>query len=227
MAAPGVRNFESLADRDDPTTTEASPEMIAEFLQTTSTIQATTTTLPPLPIAPAVDPLERFEVILVGDSLLVGAEQEVRLSLAPAQVTIDGEVGRGLPGSLQVFADLGQLVGEHDIVVIELGVNDFNFPDGYELMIAGTLSTLDHARCIIWVNTQEFTGHLPELNDAITRQTDRVENAFVADWASIADDPGLHLPDGYHLNEKGSRLLATLISSSVRNYCVPDESGSQ
>ncbi len=169
---------------------------------------------------PQPDLLELYQVTIIGDSLVVQADKQLRAALAPALVSVVAEETVGLAEAQETLAQQGLQLSKSDIVVVALGSADFNLPAGYELMVRGALSHLTGAHCVVWVDAQEISGRLPEVNDAIDSQVSLVANAYLARWSSIAGNAALHPDSSYNLNAEGARSFAALVSNAVREKCL-------
>ncbi len=141
-----------------------------------------TTTVAPTSTTPPDDPLERVIVTIHGDEVVRDAERELRLALAPAAVEIEATA------QLSLLAASPRIAAENrnglvDVVVIAIGGHDQQFPDGYEDLVGGTLDSLDHVGCVVWVTSEETSEGVAAVNSAIARQAALRDNALLADWA--------------------------------------------
>jgi hypothetical protein len=194
------------------TTPPAVDALPATTTSSTTTTSTTTTTRPP-------DPLEGVVVNVHGDSLVLSAEGELRAVLAPARVLLDAEEGRTLAQAVPRILDVEP--GPLDVVVLALGTNDYDAGAGYPELVAGMVERLAGAGCVVWVNTQEFRYGHETVNAAIEAAMAGAPNGVLVRWSAIADQPGLHGDDGYHLNELGRSTYAALIGDGVR-VCFED-----
>ena len=180
---------------------------------------------PPVVPPDAVERLNGRSVSMVGDSLGVSVTDELRDLLPGIGLHIDAEVGRPLWAALPPLRSAGR--SGPDIVVIEIGTNDWGVPAGYDKQVRKALDSVSGARCVIWVNAQEFRPGLVTVNETIDTVLNEVagENPgtsmAVARWSDISDPPSLHGRDGYHLSAQGQRLMADLIVASVVDTCTP------
>lgn len=171
---------------------------------TTTTAPPTTTTAPP---APEV-------VYVVGDSVLLGAREELPAALPGRTVVVDAVGSRRLPDAIGLLRTRRAEVGD-GVVVIDLGNNHVPEEGAFADHIDAAMQALDGVRRVVWVTLAERWPSRVELNAAIRDAPDRWPNAVVADWAPIAAaDPAL-LDDGLHLTPAGAEALARLIAETV------------
>lgn len=164
-------------------------------------------------------------VVLVGDSILVGAASEVTTALKREgwTVHIDAVGGTAIMGTPPIVRwpqRLDALVRERrpDVVVIELGTNDCGCPrtaDGIDALM-GRLRSVDR---VYWVNVREGAP-TPEdpvaMNDAIDNAQDRWSNLHIIDMNQRFDDRSDWVEDDrIHPNERGNKELADLIADSL------------
>ncbi len=179
---------------------------------------------PPVMPPDAAELLDGRSVDLVGDSLGVSFSDELRGSLPGVELRIDAEVGRPLSLALSPLRSVGR--SDPDIVVVEIGTNDWGVPAGYEDQVRRALDSVAGASCVVWVNAQEFRPGLVTVNDTIDRVVADLAasrpslSISVARWSDIADPPELHGSDGYHLSAQGQRLMTDLIVATVIDTCL-------
>lgn len=172
-------------------------------------------------------------VLVLGDSLMVGAQGALRsrLQAAGAHVEVDAASGRRLdaqgPGhhlSPQEIAARARASGAN-IVVLELGTN----PGAYERLVPETMAALAGLRPaprVVWVDTQArssgkgsygsdyFAGNA-RTNEAIARTAARYPNMTVAKWSAVAGHGSLHAGDGLHLSAAGNSALVDVIARTL------------
>jgi hypothetical protein len=219
-AAQDSAQLSSPAQQSDPSLTTSPLSTTTVAPTTTLPVAPATVAVPVTQSDPQPDLLELYQVTIIGDSLVVQADKQLRAALAPALVSVVAEEAIGLAEAQVTLAQQGLQFKKSDIVVVALGSADFDLPAGYELMVRGALSHLSGAHCVVWVDAQEISGRLPEINDAIDNQVSRVANAYLARWSSIAGNAALHPDSSYNLNDEGARSFASLVSDSVRENCL-------
>src|SRR6476619_652284 len=69
---------------------------------------------------------EPWRVAVVGDSVLLGAKEELLTDFADQQITVDAVEDRSLLGAIGLFRSAGPALG--DVVVLDLGYNDSSDP---------------------------------------------------------------------------------------------------
>ncbi|HEC10236.1 MAG TPA: hypothetical protein ENI86_11850 [Acidimicrobiales bacterium] len=179
---------------------------------------------PPVVAPDASERLVGRSIDVVGDSLGVSVTDELRALLPGSALHVDAEVGRPLSVALSSLRAVGR--SAPDIVVIEIGTNDWGVPAGYEDQVRRALEAVEGASCVVWVNAQEFRSGLVTVNRTIDTvlgevAAERPETAMtVARWSDLADPPELHGADGYHLSAQGQRLMADLIVATVVDTCT-------
>jgi len=176
------------------------------------------------------EPVSGPRVLLVGDSILTGANSTVADALRARGWD---PVVRALPGTKIVdwAKALPQVVAEvqPNVAVVELGTNDCppddcRFLDAYiDEVMAALTSTAD---AVLWLNAQQdvTVTFLTEnnwnyVNAAIQSADVRWQNMFLVDMNTrLAGHPEWHQPDGVHLNAAGNEQLATLIADALEPF---------
>jgi hypothetical protein len=137
-------------------------------------------------------------VQLIGDSILDGADETLVERLPDWSLAIDAEVGRSTAGGTTVAESLAPIIA--DLVVIELGVNDFDegASEGYADRILAASAVADG---VLWVNAHGPDPETDAVNAAIATAVGRAPSAAIADWdAGVPPDAlssdGVHLLDG-------------------------------
>ena len=154
---------------------------------------------------------------IVGDSLVASATDVLGTVFAGAELGIDAEIGR--PLRISGPALRAAAAAEPDAVVVALGTNDWDGPADYDEQLATAAADLEGARCVVWVDAQEFRPGLVDVNADIRAAAARYGWTVVA-WSSFAGPAELHLSDGYHLSPEGRELYADLIGASVATACL-------
>lgn len=164
------------------------------------------------------DALAGRTVHVIGDSLALSAADEIRAHLGAA-VSIDAESGLGLYYAADRIENAA--VGA-DIVVIELGTNDWNAPDAFIESVGRALDTLAGASCLVWVDTQPFAPGADELRtiNAGILAAATARGHHVAGWSQLAGPDELHASDGYHLSAEGQQVFADLIVATIETACL-------
>ena len=164
--------------------------------------------------------------VLVGDSILVGAAQEVTAALQREQWTvhIDAVGGTAITGTPPVVnwpQRVDSLVREHqpDVVVVELGTNGCGWCARNTDGIDAIMKPLRSVERVYWVNVREGAitpEDPPQMNDAIERAADRWPNLHVIDLNKHFDGRNDWLQaDQLHPNQRGNEELAKLIEEEL------------
>jgi hypothetical protein len=167
-------------------------------------------------------------VLVIGDSLDVGAGPYIRGELPGVPVTVDARVGR--PSS-EGLAVLGQrLSPSYNVVVFDLGTNDS--PSATAQLAANLQAARKLAgpgRCFVTSTLWRppYAGvSIDRQNRVIQGFVERYPDVRVADWRSVARYyPNLFAPDHIHASTVGYHLRAGLIARAVEG-CPPTHSTS-
>lgn len=155
--------------------------------------------------------LTRVPVTAIGDSVLLGARDEVT-RLMP-KLTIDAAISRqadGVASRIKARKAAGQLA---DVVVIHTGTNGPAYAATLEPMMR---ELSDRARVVV-VNLHMPDKWMAESNGVISAQVAKHSNARLADWAAAsAGHREYFYPDGTHTTPVGSRAYATVIAEVLR-----------
>ncbi|MDR0853063.1 MAG: hypothetical protein LBN34_01715 [Clostridiales Family XIII bacterium] len=155
-------------------------------------------------------PMDR--VFIVGDSITLGAEAELREKIPGAAV--DGVVGRSAPTGLEILTDLKEDGIPLDYVVIGLANNVHQ--DEIKSFRAMLDLLSDEATRIVFV-----TGHgkadMKAGNEFIRTLPNLYDNVTVADWdEAISDHEEWLGGDGIHVyNKKANTLYADLVYDAL------------
>ena len=164
------------------------------------------------------------EIVVVGDSLVVDAEPQLRTVLAGTELRIEAAPGRPLSRGLEIDGTivLDELAeAPPEIVVIALARNDIGDDDHSEQVAAAMDAFAD--ACVVWVNGA------PAANDAMRAVNDVIEsgaierpNVYVADWAAELDprtDTWLS-PQSGALTDDGRWGFARTIGDAISADCL-------
>lgn len=161
-------------------------------------------------------------VLAVGDSIMVGATEELKSELG--SVDIYAEVSRNVAPGIDVLRS--QLnVSDPRAVIVELGTNNGMSAEQFD-----TIMALVDGRPTIFVNVKAARDWETPTNQVLADGAARYTNATVVDWKGLADQhPEWFGSDGIHPNGSGQTALAKLIASAVPSRgvggdCSPSES---
>jgi lysophospholipase L1-like esterase len=164
-------------------------------------------------------------VVLVGDSILVGASQDVTTALQREHWTvhIDAVGGSAILGSYAVVnwpERIDAIVKKRrpNVVVVELGTNDCgcaHTANGIDAIMK-RLQSVDR---VYWVNVRE-NSPIPDnpaaMNDAIDAAQDRWPNMHIIDFNKrFKGRTSWVQPDRIHPNQRGNQELANFIASEL------------
>lgn len=117
------------------------------------------------------------------------------------------------PTAVETLKDVRRL---GDVVVMDVGYNDYASSFGQGLELAMRYMTRVGVRHVVWVTLREHHSHYRETNDVIRAAARRWPQITVADWnAYSAGRPWFS--DGVHLNIAGASGLARFL----RGFLVP------
>lgn len=198
-----------------PPTTAPPPTSPSPDAAPPTTVPPPTTAPPPTTTTTTSEVVRRARhVDVVGDSLMASARAEVRSSLDSfGSVAIDAVPGRALIGGQAALEEIAR--NDPDVVVIALGTNDIVPGADYGDLVERSLDVVSDARCVVWVDVQEFIPGLVEVNRAIRA----AQPDAIAPWSDVAGPSELHRSDGYHLSADGQWAFAWVIAETVRTAC--------
>lgn len=159
-------------------------------------------------------PAPEFErVFIVGDSVMVGAEEQ--LATIDGAV-VDAQIGR----QWHEVVDLeGVDPGPKDAVVIHLGNNGA----ATTATIDAVLDHMSHAARVVLVNVRVPRPWESTVNSSLAGATGRWPNTVLADWHGAADGtPAYFGGDGVHLNGRGAQALVDTITYAL-NLPLPED----
>ncbi len=143
--------------------------------------------------------------LLVGDSVVLGAKQE--LVNAMPGLRVDARVSRQFDGVLDVvraYAEAGEIPGP---LVINAGVNGTFEDDDLD-----ELFELAGEQTVLLVNAKVDRPWEDLVNGRLAAAADRHPTAVLVDWYSVGEEhPDWFTYDGSHLNPEGARAFAELI----------------
>ena len=155
-------------------------------------------------------PYRKGPVTVIGDSVLLGAADEVRGTIKGAR--IDAAVARmpgAVRGRVRSLAEKDHLA---DTVVIHTGTNGV-IP---EEMMRDMLTMLKDYPKVVVVNTSVPRTWSRPNNKVIESVTAEFPNASVTDWNAISDGhPEYFVSDGVHLTSSGQKAFARLIKEAT------------
>ncbi len=184
--------------------------------------------------AVVADPDGVAQVVMIGDSITVGATDELVAGFESAglPVEIGAQSGKRIdvstgsnPSGTRVaeLFSLGAGGGDDALWVVALGTNDigqFSDPAEVEQEIRDLVAVVPPQAPLVWINTW-FTDR-PEatemVNDAITTVMRERGNTTIGDWATLATVDGVLVSDGVHTTDAGAQMFADLVVGTVRTF---------
>ena len=168
-------------------------------------------------VTATVAPFGPRDIIIVGDSISVGSEEELQDELPLDNVDVIATSGIRLRGQRDAI-ELS-VATEPDVLVIELGTNDIPMGEP-ELLdeIDDVLAETDGLPCVRWVTVYApgLEDEVATINDHLHDAADSHDNLELVDWFQmVQDDPDLLSEDGLHPNDAGSLALAQAVAAST------------
>ncbi len=146
-----------------------------------------------------------FSVLAIGDSLMVGARDE--LANAHPGIVLDAETGRKFSTGIDVLEE-HLATSTPDVVVFALGTNNGATPE----QIAEVMDLASNVGDVIFVNVAVPRAWQDGTNAAILEAAAAYGNVSFVDWhAASSGTSELFRSDGYHLSPSGVERWVNLI----------------
>ena len=177
-------------------------------------------------------------VYMMTDSVGLGAKEAVPAALPEYQVTVDGMpalfveqleskfLRMRMASSPQVLGDIAVVAGGYNYPFWDPGRFDRSIDSmiaaleqaGVEHIIWVTLREVDpqYISASAWKQVQPYFWYFPAVNQHLRAALGRHGDLTLADWAAIANQPGLTY-DAIHLTAAGAATYSGLIADTVRN----------
>jgi hypothetical protein len=169
---------------------------------------AVTASLLPVLAAPAETPT--FSVSMFGDSVMLGAREELLAQFAGQPATVDAVEDRSLLGAIGLFRAAGPTLG--DVVVLDLGYNDAPDPAVFRGRIDDAMAALGAVRRVLWLNQHDWGPGRAGMNAELAAAASRYPNLTVIDWnAEVSAHPDEVYADSIHLTPSGQAAMAALV----------------
>lgn len=167
--------------------------------------------------APAPEPVEGWQMIAIGDSVMLASAPE--LSEAFPEIWIDAAVSRGLGAGVSIASDLETQGALRPVIVVGLGTNG---PiDGEDLE---ALRQVAGDRRIVLVNAYADRWWIPEVNQQLAAFARKHRGVTLADWnATIPRVEGGLAPDEIHPNPSGGTAYAESVQQALDALLERDE----
>jgi hypothetical protein len=166
----------------------------------------TTTTLFPRRL-----PAGANTVLVLGDSVILGAQPQITADLAGWQLSFDAKVSRSIYAGLSILRGLQGNIPR--VVVVHLCTN-WGQPD-FTPQIDRTMALLQGASRVVWVTCTPWIPAVAAADQAILSAAGRYPNVVVADWAAYSATPGYTYADRLHLRTPGAVAMAALVAVKV------------
>jgi len=165
------------------------------------------------PSSPAYPPVRPTRVLVLGDSVMKGAEAAVIGALPGREVVFDAEVNRSTGTGADIVAQHGT---DWDVAVVLLGHNDGGSPGVFQPAARSIIDQLRDVPYVSWLTIHEVRPYYPDVNHYIAGLESEYPNLHVGDWNAVASaNPGGLSGDGLHLNGTGASLMAGLVTQQV------------
>ena len=172
---------------------------------TPTTVPTTATTVAP----PATQPVQKFDVFAMGDSVMLGSAKK----LTAQGLVVDAVKSRQVREGLQVinyYTSIGQL---GDNVVIHLGTNGSTTTETFHQLIEPMAAV---PRVVVLTVRVPGRPYQDANNAIINALPARFPNVTVVDWFSLSDDKkSWFAGDGIHLNGVGQDAYVSAILSAL------------
>ena len=187
------------------------------------------------PDTSAADAADIETVVMVGDSITVGAtaELEAQFDALGLDHVIEAERGKRMtvsaPGNPSGASAAAALAGAEDrepsaeVWVVALGTNDigqYSSPDEIAAAVNEVIAAVPADAALVWVDT--FHRDLPEqaeaVNSIIRDSVTRRGNSVIAAWSANAPVAGMVSDDGVHPTTDGSAWFAFVVTDTVRAF---------
>ena len=151
-----------------------------------------------------------LRVSMFGDSVMLGARDQLLAQFAGMPVTVDAAEDRSLLGAIGMFQGAPGALG--DVVVLDLGYNDSDDPTVFRGRIDAVMAVLSGVKRVIWLNQHEFTAGRTGMNAELLAAAARYPNLDVVDWnAEVVAHPADVYGDAIHLTPSGQTAMAALV----------------
>ena len=145
----------------------------------------------------------------MGDSVLLGAAEEIPAALPGWNVIVDAKVSRFLNQGIEVLQARRAEIGAGGVVVIQQGNNYLGSEPQFREEIDQTMAVLAGVPKVVWITVSEFTQSRVDVNREILAAAERYPNIVLADWNGIwLANRVFTSHDGLHLKPAGQAAFA-------------------
>lgn len=171
---------------------------------------------------PAPSSADRPRVLVVGDSIVLGARDALVRALDDRgwEAVVDARVSRPTSEGAAALASLAPQPG--DVVVVALGANDAGALSAFRRRAGDVLDAARPASRVHWMTIREVRPVYGPANDVIREVTAARPDAAVIDWHAASEgSAGLTAADGLHLTASGASAMARLVADAVGSAASP------
>ena len=152
-------------------------------------------------------------MLVIGDSVLLGAESALRARLWGVPMTFFAQESFSTSAAPTVIDFNRAAIG--DVTILALGNNDGADPAYFSRAIDRVMAALGPVRKVLWVNLRQFRAWVPAANVELNAAAQRYPNLQIVDWdGRSTPDPSLVYADGLHLDFPGRDAMAALIGDA-------------
>jgi lysophospholipase L1-like esterase len=161
-------------------------------------------------------------VSVFGDSVLLGAKEQLISQLAPWPVAVDAEENRSLLGAISILQRAQHTLG--NVVVLDLGYNDGTDHIAFRQRIDGAMAALSGVPRVVWLNQSEFAVGRSGMNTELSAAAARYPNLDVVDWnAAVVSHPEFVYADHIHLTPAGQAAVASIVRERIEAFLTPQQ----
>ncbi len=160
--------------------------------------------------APAAAPASTAAVTAIGDSVMLGAVDQLAAVLPGIQ--IDGALGLQAASAVEMLRTLSESGQLGEAVVVHIGSNGLIQRSEFEAIMA----ILEDVPRVVFVNVKVPRAWEARNNELLASQVARYSNAVLVDWrGASADQADYFWNDGVHLRAEGAEVYAALIAAHI------------
>jgi hypothetical protein len=203
---------QSLVDAEQATT-----DILTRPVASTTPASSATTVAGPTSVAaaPTTLPVEKIDVLAIGDSVMLGAAPE----LSKYGVTVDAKKSRPFKAALEIVNYVRSIGALGDEVVVHLGTNSGTTAETMDSIFT---ALVDVDKVVVLTNAVPNHKWEEGNNTLIRALPDKYPNVTVVDWKLLVDpNPDWVYDDGTHLRPKGQVAYTEAIMAALGRPLVP------
>ncbi len=217
LSAAAERDNSELVQSATPTANYINASLIlnetTDVLNTQLLLAQNAEILPAPSVSLAAPNVYSAKVLVIGDSVTLGAKQAIESTIA--QSFVDAKENRGIEAARTIMASYAASGPLPSTIVISLATNQRTITDA---ILQDIINVGGEKRKYIFVTA--YAGPLQPRetqNTELKNFADKHNNVYVADWWEIShDDWSLMYADHIHLNPAGRTVYANLLSNVMR-----------